>query len=529
MEYASLVEIIEDAAARRGERRAVGLFGEDGATEWWTARELAERSRFVAWRLRHEVGLAPGSRILALSPSSPEVPALFFGAMRAGVVLVPLDLRMVPDVVRRVTASADASVAVVGEGSEAAQLHEAALGELRTFRLRDLAARPLASADAERMRGEVESWLRPKREDLFEIIYTSGTTGRPKGATLTHGAILAWVAGAANLIAPREHRVVSLLPLSHIFGQLAELFYALAVGAEILYVRSPNPRVITAALRAHRVTTLALVPRFIDLLWSRLEGEVERRGKRRPFETLRAVARRLPFAARRLLFRSVHRELGGSLRLIISSAAYLPPALQQAWEDLGVVVLQGYGATECGSVSSTTARDHALGTVGKPISPNVVRLADDGEVLVGGPGLFSGYWRDAQATLAAFDAEGFYRTGDLARLDARGNLVLLGRKRDLIALPSGLKVYPEDVENALLLEGLKETVVVETSPGRVEAIIHAPGWSDERVEAAVRAANRALAQYQRVQGWRRWPGQDLPRTHTLKVKRSVVREWAAAT
>jgi long-chain acyl-CoA synthetase len=251
------------------------------------------------------------------------------------------------------------------------------------------------------------------------------------------------------------------------------------------------------------------------------------------FERSRRLARRLPFAIRRLIFRQLHARLGGGLRLFVCSGAFLPPALQQAWEDLGVVVIQGYGATETGFGTCTTREDHGLGTVGRPVPPVEMRLATDGEIQFAGPTLFKGYWHDPEATDAAHTADGWYRTGDIGRLDDDGRLILMGRTKDIIVLPNGLNVYPEDIENALRVAGVRDSVVVETRPGRIEAVVLPPlGPADlaavrRATGAAVKAANARLAQHQRVAAFRLWPEDDFPRTHTLKVKRDVVRRWAA--
>jgi len=348
-----------------------------------------------------------------------------------------------------------------------------------------------------------------------------------------------------RIVPRREHRLVSLLPLSHLLEQSVGLFYALSVGADILYVRSRNPRVVFDAIKSHRTTSMIVVPQVLDLFWSAVEREVDRAGRRASFDRLRSIARHLPFGVRRWLFRRVHAGFGGGLRLFISSGAFLPPALQQAWEDLGVTVLQGYGSTETGSGTCTTLEDHGLGTVGRPPWPVELRLADDGEVLFRGPTLFRGYWNDPAATAAAIDPEGWYHAGDIGRLDTEGRLILMGRKKDIIVLPNGFNVYPEDIENALRIAGIRDSVVLETRPGRIEAIVLAPrgtvGATEivatdgaaatdrirEGVGAMIKAANAGLGPQQRVAGWRVWPDEDFPRTHTLKVKRDQVRAWAA--
>jgi long-chain acyl-CoA synthetase len=543
----SLLDLLDDAAGRYHDRPALGLRRDDGSAERWSFAELTRRSKLVAWRLRG-LGLRPGDRILTWSPSTPELPATYFGAMRAGVTLVPLDLRMAPEAVERIAAKADAQRLVIGSGRDGPDPREARLERFPTSTVEALAAPPDASLPAD-WEAQVEGWARPVREDLAEIIFTSGTTGSPKGVMLTHGNILASVEAAEHIIAPQQHRVVSLLPLSHLLEQVTALYYALTVGADILYVRSRNPRVIFEAIRDHRVTTMVVVPQVLDLFWSAIEREVDKSGRREAFERLRRIARRLPYRLRRILFRRVHRQLGGQLNLFVCAGAFLPPSLQQAWEDLGVVVMQGYGATECGPASVTTRQDHGLGTVGKPIQGFEVKLSPENEILMRGPSLFQGYWRDPEATKAALTEDGWYRTGDIGRFDATGHLILMGRTKDIIVLPNGLNVYPEDIENALRTAGLRDSVVVETRPGRIEAVVLAPGSHAlpqggdipareegdaepppeevrQRVNAIVKRANATLAAHQRVEGWHLWPDSDFPRTHTLKVKRDEVRRWA---
>ncbi|MEO8273077.1 MAG: AMP-binding protein, partial [Chloroflexota bacterium] len=341
-------------------------------------------------------------------------------------------------------------------------------------------------------------------------------------------------------------RIVSLLPLSHLLEQAVGLYYALSVGASVLYVRSRNPRVIFDALRAHRVTSMVVVPQVLDLFWSAIEREVEKSGRAALFNRLRSIARRLPMSVRRLLFRQVHAQLGGSFRLFVSAGAFLPPALQQAWEDMGVTVLQGYGATETGTGSATTLRDHGLGTVGRHPEGVELRLAADGEVQFRGPTLFKGYWNAPEQTAEAFTADGWYRSGDIGHFDSAGRLILSGRSRDIVVLPNGFNVYPEDLENALRIAGLRDSVVLETKPGRIEAVLLSPDGGPirqagealgfdpaappaelrARIDSAVKGANATLGPNQRIAGWRLWPESDFPRTHTLKVKRDLVRDWA---
>jgi long-chain acyl-CoA synthetase len=434
---------------------------------------------------------------------------------------------------------------ILGSGRDAPDPGEVGLERFPTTIVEDLCADPDASFPPD-WEARLDAWPRPASSEVFELVFTSGTTGSPKGVMLAHDNVLAGVASFHRIINPMEHRLVSLLPLSHLLEQAVSLFYALEVGADVLYVRSRNPRVIFSALAEHRVTTMLLVPQVVDLFWSAIEREVAKQGRTASFERLRRIARHLPMPMRRLLFRSVHAQLGGGLRLFATAGAFLPPALQQAWEDVGVIVLQGYGATETAAGSCTTMDDHPLGCVGWPPAPVEMRIADGGEIQFAGPTLFKGYWQDPDATAAAFTGDGWYRSGDLGALDDRGRLHLHGRTKDIIVLPNGFNVFPEDIENALRVVGIRDSVALETRPGRIEAVVLAPEThampGDPRatpaldgappdevrreIEAAVKAANASLGPNQRIAGWRLWPDADFPRTHTFKVRRDRVRAWA---
>jgi long-chain acyl-CoA synthetase len=528
----TLIDLLDSAVTRHGDRPALGVRHDDGSTTTWTYRDLDRRSRIAAWRLR-ALDLEPGDRILTWSPSTPELPASYFGAMHARLVIVPLDLRMSTDAIDTIVRASGARHLILGTGRDAPDPGEAGLADFPTTTVDALTAEPadddpVFPADWEARQA---TWKRPTADELFELVFTSGTTGTPKGVRLAHDNVVASIESFHRIVPPMEHRIVSLLPLSHLLEQAVTLYYALDVGADVLYVRSRNPRVIFDALRDHRVTSMVVVPQVLDLFWSAIEREIAKRGRTATVERLRGIARRLPFAIRRLLFRSIHQQLGGHFRLFLSSGAFLPPALQQAWEDIGVTILQGYGTTETGTGACGTLADHEPGTVGRVPEGIEMRIAPDGEIQFRGRPVFKGYWNAPELTAQAFTEDGWYRTGDLGRYDDAGRLVLSGRIKDMIVLPNGFNVYPEDIENALRIADLRDAVVLETAPGRIEAVVLALEGEDAaatkaRVETAVKAANATLGPNQRIAGWRQWPDEDFPRTHTLKIKRDPIRTWA---
>ena len=210
--------------------------------------------------------------------------------------------------------------------------------------------------------------------------------------------------------------------------------------------------------------------------------------------------------------------------------------------------MQGYGSTECGIVTANDQWHHPPGVVGRVREPSLVKLhPETSEILVKGPNVSAGYWRNEEATAASRDADGWFLTGDAGRFDEDGSLVLSGRLRNIIVLPNGLNVYPEDIEAALADHGLTQAVVVETAPGRIEAVVLPPGSQpvirtgqpappprsvdeetavEAEIERIIKAANADLSMHQRIAGWRLWPEPDFPRTHTLKIRRNEVRAWA---
>jgi long-chain acyl-CoA synthetase len=546
-QFDSLLEILDDAADRwPRERRMWAMRTDDGVVLPWSAAEMQRRSRLAAWRLR-AMGLEAGDRLLTWSPATPRLPAVYWAAMRAGVVVVPLDLRMTRGVIERISGRADTKWLAIDTGYDAPDPVEAGLDHFEVRRLEDLVADP-DDTFPDDWQARLATWPQPDRSSLFEVVFTSGTTADPKGVMLTHGNILATIEAFSTLIAERHQRAVSILPLSHLFEQAPLLFYATSLGAEVLYVRSRNPRVIFESLREMRVTAMVLTPQILELFWSALMREVERQGRTAQFARARSIARRLPYRLRRIIFRQLHAQLGGELRILVSAGAYLPPDLQTAWEDLGIAVVQGYGSTECGIVTANDQWRHPPGMVGRVRLPSVVKLhPETSEILVKGPNASSGYWHDDAATAASRDDDGWTLTGDSGHFTDDGDLVLSGRLRNIIVLPNGLNVYPEDIESALADHGLSQAVVLETAPGRIEAVVLPPGSSptvradaapaversdaeeialSEDIERIIKAANADLSIHQRIAGWRLWPDPDFPRTHTLKIRRNEVRAWA---
>lgn len=518
----TLVELLERAAERTPEATAL-VIRRGMQTERWSYRLLVERSRRVAATLaRH--GVEPGSRVVTWAPNDPWLVAAYFGAWYRGALVVPLDLRMKEEVAERIGRRTEPALVLAGPdlpdasaialGAPVLRVGGAELDPDGEASVPD----PLAAAPAA-----------VTAETHCEILFTSGTTSDPKGVVLSHGQMIHNVRVIAHTAGIRRERGLALIPLSHMYGQMVPLLYGLLSGSQIVFLAQLTPSAISQTLRRERITAITVVPQLLRVMLDAIESEAARAGRLEALRRLRRLALLLPMPARRLLFRRALRELGGELRVLSCGGAKLPADLQLAWEAMGIEVIQGYGATECAAIAGHSHADRRPGTVGPPLAGMEVRIAPDGELLARGPNAMVGYWQNPEATAEAL-AGGWVHTGDAAAIDEHGELIILGRTRDRIALPNGLKVYPEDVELALRdAGGVAAAVVFEIVPGRLAAVLvpaRAADATDEELDAAVRAANAALAPHQRVRQWRRWPGDDFPRTHTLKVRRPEVLAWA---
>ncbi len=523
----TLSELLGRAIAARGAAPFLGVRTSTAREESLTLAAFGVAVEHAAARLA--AALPPGARVLVQGAPGPGFAAALFAAGRANVILVPLDARMTSDTVERISALTEPSAILLGIGATLEPVTSPILARLPVLDLDELVDPPGARAVS-----SLAARVPAAPGDPIEILCTSGSTGNPKGVTVTQEMLLASTERCLATIPAGNNRFVSILPLSHIMEQVAGLVYAVAAGAETEYITTLRPDVIAAAIRGHRATALVVVPQVLELLFGAIRREAERTGSGATFRRALQVAPHLPVALRRRLFAKVHAALGGELRLVLSSAAHLSPTLQRNWEALGVAVVQGYGSTEAGLVATNYPGRTPPGRVGWTRSPLDLRVEADGEIVVRGPSVFSGYWRDPAATAAAFTPDGWYRTGDVGELDASGALRLVGRTRSLIALPNGMKVHPEDVEAALVAEGLVEPVVYEAEPGRIAfafregaAFSEQPADEASALVGAVREANRRLADHQRIAGRAPFPEPDFPRTHTRKVLRGAVAERMA--
>ncbi|MGC2247904.1 MAG: AMP-binding protein [Terriglobales bacterium] len=514
----------------RGYRHERWSYARVAASAYQFARELAERN------------IAKGDAVLLWSPNSAEWVAGFLGCALSGVIAVPVDDGSSPDFALRLSQQVRTKLLLCPK--ERAPLFEhSGIASLDPI---DLPA-SIARHSAERFRP-----LAIQPSDTLEIVFTSGTTAEPKGVVLTHANVAGNLAPIATEIGKylkyerffHPLRFLNLLPLSHVFGQFLGIFLPPLLGATVVFEDTFNPSEIIATIRRERVSVLVAVPRLIDSLKQKIERDLEadsdpeKNARRRAsFTAAYTRAAGQHFLRRWWTFRGIRRRFGWKFLAIISGGAALDPGTEEFWHRLGYAVVQGYGLTETTSLISLNHPFHtSRGSIGKVLPGRELRLADDGEILVRGSGVTSGYWNGRELVPVVGD-EGWYGTGDLGALDAEGNLFFKGRKKEVIVTPAGMNVYPEDLEAALRAQKeVRDAIVIglergsNAEPCAVMILAKENARTKEAVaKQAVDGANQTLAEYQKMRQSFIWPDDDFPRTTTGKPRRNVIRDAVAAT
>jgi long-chain acyl-CoA synthetase len=486
-----------------------------------TYRELARLAgRFAA--LLEARGIAEGERVLIWAENSAEWIAAFHGCMLRGVLAVPLDAFGTAEFVARVAADVSPKLAV-GDALLLAKLAAA----------RD--APPIPTLAFEDWVGELPAAEMGAIQGLsnqtpLQILFTSGTTGDPKGIVLTHGNVLASVGPIEDGAKPYMRyerlvhplRILHTLPLSHVFGQTMGLWVPPVLTAELHFEsRLAAPHLIEL-IHGERISVLAAVPRVLALLKTHLEATHDGLAERA------ASAQKLGPWRRWWRFRGVHREFGLKFWAFVSGGGALPGPLEQFWNAMCLVLIQGYGMTETTALITLNHPFHvAQGTIGKPVAGREVKLAPDGEVLVRGAVISSATWQDG--AMRPREDE-WLATGDIAERQESGELRFLGRKSEVIVTAAGVNIHPEDIESAIEEQpevAACAVVAMETPTGPEPCAVLACRGSGGCALAAIERANDTLPEFQRITRWVLWPEPDLPRTSTGKVRRKPVAAWLA--
>ncbi|PLR96127.1 long-chain fatty acid--CoA ligase [Bacillus sp. T33-2] len=432
------------------------------------------------------LGIAADDKVAILSENNPKWPISDLAILSLGAVSVPIYPTLPPDQVSYILQNADCKAAIVENDEqlqkvlscEPAGLSIIVMHPGHTFLPSEhiISFLQLATMGADQPVAEWEyMWMEIDRDQLATIIHTSGTTGQPKGAMLTHGNFLANIEGVHFwcVEATSADTMLSYLPLSHVFERMAGQFMPLSVGATIAYAESIDT--IPQNLQEVRPTVMTSVPRLFEKVYARVQEQIEAGTplRRKIFDwavgigleryeylsnstvdqlilkEMPAQLRRRWNFANRLVYNKVKSNLGGRLRGMISGGAALNPEISRFFWAIDIPVLEGYGLTETSPVIATNPMTRAkIGTVGMPLPNLEVQIAPDGEVLVKGPSVMKGYYKNPEATAEQFDGE-WFRTGDIGSMDEDGFLKIVDRKKRLLILSTGKNVAPQHIENAI--------------------------------------------------------------------------------
>ena len=434
--------------------------------------------------------------------------------------------------------------------------------------LDDLAARGRAYA-AEHPGALREAADAIEEDDLFTYIYTSGTTGPPKGCMISHRNYYAMVAVVDDLpsFTGPEDSMLLYLPLAHNFGRLMHLSGAY-VGYAIAFL--PDPLQVAVALQAVRPTVFPSVPRVYEKIHTAVVARFdEATGTRRKLvdwalgvgrrvSALRLAGEPVPRGlaaqyrlADKLVYKKVKERLGGRLRLAISGGAPLSLEIAEFFHAIDIVLIEGYGLTECTTAASTnTLEAYRFGTVGRPLPGTEMKLAEDGELLIRSETVFQGYYKDPEATAAVLRPDGWLLTGDIAEIDDDGFIVITDRKKDIIVTAGGKNVAPQNLENDLKASKyVSQAMVVGDRQPYIAALItldpeELPKWAAAQglegdlatlaasgevrtlIQGVVDTVNANRSRYEQIKRFailpRDFTMDDDELTPTLKLKRRVV-------
>lgn len=526
--------------------------------------ELFEMVYEVAKSL-YGIGLRRGDSLCIYSEKCLEWGLVDWACQLLGVVPVPIYPSLLEDQASFIARNCEAKVAMVGSDVLATRLKD--VEGLRCFSLKSGEVGPPAlpkygmesELTLDRLQ-DITSSIQPG--DLATIIYTSGTSGEPKGAMLTHNAILSIIRSirSTNLIDDRD-TFLSWLPMSHVYERVAGHFLPTLIGSTVAYTRSLAS--LSNDMLTVKPTIILCVPRFLDSLKSRfLDGLAKQKKVQQAIFNMalntglhRVRGEFSPLAGLfdALALQKARAKFGGRLRLLISGGAALPVHIGEFFLALGIDLLQGYGLTEtCGASVVNRPEKNRPETVGMPFPGVEVKLAEDGEILLRGAGLMTGYFHMPEATAAAIDGEGWFHTGDIGKFDGEF-LMITDRKKDLLVLGNGKNVAPQPIEGRLTeCPWIAEAVLFGDGMDYCAALIvpdferignHAKGqgWDADTpakiassedvrklIKTAIDALNKELPDYERIKQFRlldrAFSIESGELTPSLKVKRRVVKE-----
>jgi len=461
----NLKELINVVAEKYGENNAI-TFERNNDTIHITYRQLKSDVEALG-AVFLDLGFQ-NEKIAVIGENCYEWLLTYFATVNSGNVIVPLDRDLSAADVKNLLNDSEAKVFVYSDSySDIAEyLRDSDTNMAHCINMNDVAGfiekgnLLIQGGDKRSVDYDVAS------HGFAALLYTSGTTGVAKGVMLSHYAIARDTVSSCQRVKVRGCNLL-VLPMHHSFGLTAGVLYMLLSGSEIVINKSLKR--LNQDLLKHKPYNMFLVPLFVEAFYQKIWDGAKKQGKVGQLKKLVGISNTLMkgnIDLRRVLFKSVLRDLGGNLELIVTGGAPIDPKYVRGLQDIGIVTLNGYGITECSPVVSVN-RNHYYrdGSIGQVYSCCEVKIAEPdengyGEICVRGDNVMLGYYKNEQATKEVFDGE-WFKTGDVGYVDRDGFLFISGRKKNLILLSNGKNVYPEEIEFAVLnyISYVKEVVV----------------------------------------------------------------------
>ncbi|MCB0794571.1 MAG: long-chain fatty acid--CoA ligase [Flavobacteriales bacterium] len=471
---------------------------ENGSWQGYSTQELIDITERTALGLL-AIGVGPGDKVAIASGNRSEWCIVDQAILQLGAVSVPIYPTSSADDYAFITAHGEVKVAFCSNADIHGKLERAKesgspIAHLFTFDPVEGARswREVPSSAKEEDRGRLnELRAAVKPDDLATIIYTSGTTGRPKGVMLTHNNILSNVRSSTpRLPVNAGARCISFLPMSHIYERMLMYLY-LNTGVNIHFQESLDD--LGDRIREVEPDVFTAVPRLLEKIYDKIvaKGEALTGIKRRLFFWALDLGHQYELngkglwyqmqlsLARKLIFSKWQEALGGKVRVVASGSAALQPRLARVFTAAGIPVMEGYGLTETSPVVSVNAEvDNGVrfGTVGRPVKDVQVRIAEDGEILVKGPNVMVGYYKDPEMTAQVMDPDGWFHTGDIGEIDADGFLKITDRKKEIFKTSGGKYIAPQVMENKLKSSRFIEQVMVIGEGQKFPAALIVPSF-----------------------------------------------------
>ena len=439
-----------------------------------TFHQFRNDVRALASELLH-MGCA-GKHCVVIGKFSYEFALLYFATLSIGAVLIPLDRDWHAEDLSHTAAKAEADYLFCDEDiAEKAEVVAGAtnLKAAPVFMLakeNENNLKMLLAKGSMKYQRDAKAYAEaPIDQDAMALlVFTSGTTGKGKGVMLSQRAVLSDVCAAVPYI-DYSRKTIGVLPPHHTYGSSIMFVGHTMIGAEV-YV-SAGLRYITRELKEQKPGHLVLVPLYLETFYRKILSTVKEQGKDKLLFRMIKLSdglRKVGIDRRKEFFASVRAAFGGEIKTVISGGAPINPEILSFFESIGISTLNGYGITECAPLIAFNRSRHIVeGSVGNVIDIDEVKISEpnedgEGEILVKGPNVMLGYYKDEEATAEAIDEDGYFHTGDYGKLDADGILYITGRKKNLIILSNGKNVYPEEIENELIaVPGVLEIIVYE--------------------------------------------------------------------